>query len=1006
MGQTWNYDAFISYRHTEPDSFVAQNLHKQLESLKLPGNVARRMQDGGETAKTKITRVFRDKEELPLVSNLADPIMEALEQSEFLIVICSPRLNESIWCKKEIETFLKLHGRERILLVLVEGEPEDSFPPELLYREEEEIAEDGSVSRKRIPVEPLAADVRGESQSEIRKKIKSETLRLAAPMFGCSYDDLKQRHREQRMRKILTAALAGSSVCLLFGLISTTMALQISRQNRQITAQSEEISAQAEEIETQYALALRNHCISQAKEAENLLEKGDRIGAIETALEVFPGGVNEDIPYTAKVAYALSESLRVYENNSQILPDRILEADTTIDFMEISPEGSRILTMDDFGMICVWDGASGERLTSFLLEKDLYHGEDEIAFLDEDTFFYPSEAGVDCYDILTGTVIYHVDCEEVAEIGYAKESDKAVISTEDGFILIQGKSGKVDATGKLSGAKTEDDQTSQRNEIKLQDGAVFNEEGTLFAMAFSSGDDNLVAVYDAKTGELYRRYAVAYSDVKSMRFSEGVLYVVDNEEFRTGDSVWNNNAGGILYACDLTADDTFLWTYVSENQWLYKAALSSKEGSNYMLCTAYDGAVVLDRRNGAYIDNFFFNSEIVKLGNYTGTDSFMVFTRDGVWHYVNLDIMTDLVGTTFSNCTSNNVKMFEIGEGYSATLPYLDKKITLYRMAAGSRLEQICETENQYAEAVLSGDGKYLAISSYVSGYTTYVEMMDTDTGEMLWHFEADNHLRGMSFYPDKNVLALITGDGIYLLDEENGEQKAFYEKGEQYGDYLQTDETGRYIIFRNSRTLYAQDLEDGSLLYEIEDTELFRDNNAVATDPSMQYLAAVSKDADVLRLYDLEALRQGQKDCLQELEGINATYVETLFFDDKEAEAGRTLYMVYKDGDIIRYSFDAEQKKLIEEGTLSGLEESVNSFIQAKGADFDVLAGNSDAYLIYDVGQQTEAEIIARINGFLAADGARNCIYLTDGTCIYRTPFYDETLLREEAELQLGTDN
>ncbi|MDE6737592.1 MAG: hypothetical protein K2K07_00660, partial [Lachnospiraceae bacterium] len=98
------YDAFISYRHSELDSFVAQTLHKQLENFKLPKNVARRkmvqaktdvdleamasVQGTEDTAdmtklvKTRIKRVFRDKEELPLVTNLADPITEALQNSE------------------------------------------------------------------------------------------------------------------------------------------------------------------------------------------------------------------------------------------------------------------------------------------------------------------------------------------------------------------------------------------------------------------------------------------------------------------------------------------------------------------------------------------------------------------------------------------------------------------------------------------------------------------------------------------------------------------------------------------------------------------------------------------------------------------------------------------------------------------------------------------------------------------------------------------------------------
>ncbi len=169
------YDAFISYRHSELDSFVAATLHKQLESFKLPRGVLRnkiremRQPEAGEQqskeltkeVKTRIHRVFRDKEELPLATNLADPIREALQNSEYLIVICSPRLPESMWCRKEIETFIEMHDREHVLAVLAEGEPAASFPEELLYREAEEKQPDGSILKVKIPVEPLASDVRG-----------------------------------------------------------------------------------------------------------------------------------------------------------------------------------------------------------------------------------------------------------------------------------------------------------------------------------------------------------------------------------------------------------------------------------------------------------------------------------------------------------------------------------------------------------------------------------------------------------------------------------------------------------------------------------------------------------------------------------------------------------------------------------------------------------------------------------------------------------------------------
>ena len=66
------YDAFISYRHSELDKFVAEELHKQLENFKIPKNIAK------QSNKKKISRIFRDKDELPITSNLADPILNAL----------------------------------------------------------------------------------------------------------------------------------------------------------------------------------------------------------------------------------------------------------------------------------------------------------------------------------------------------------------------------------------------------------------------------------------------------------------------------------------------------------------------------------------------------------------------------------------------------------------------------------------------------------------------------------------------------------------------------------------------------------------------------------------------------------------------------------------------------------------------------------------------------------------------------------------------------------------
>ena len=240
------YDAFISYRHADLDKFVAETLHKQLEAFRLPRSVAKRKLKG---EKTRIKRVFRDKDELPIASDLASPIITALEHTDFLIVICSPRTPSSIWVEREISTFIALHGRERILAVLIEGEPSESFPPALLESEREITLPNGSKSTEKIPVEPLAADIRGKNKHEVAKNLKQELLRLVAPMFNCGYDDLKQRHREQKIKRTMSILLAACAFFLCFGGYSTYQALRIQKQSEQIQQQSNEIAAKSEEIQ-------------------------------------------------------------------------------------------------------------------------------------------------------------------------------------------------------------------------------------------------------------------------------------------------------------------------------------------------------------------------------------------------------------------------------------------------------------------------------------------------------------------------------------------------------------------------------------------------------------------------------------------------------------------------------------------------------------------------------------------------------------------------------------
>ena len=187
------YCAFISYRHQSPDQEIAKALHTAIETYGIPASVKKK------TGRKKMGKVFRDQEELPLSSNLGADIEAALDRSEYFIAVCSPRYLESKWCLREMEYFIEHKGRDRVLTVLAEGEPADSFPEMIRYEQK---------NGETVETEPLAANVRAENLHGSLKKLKNEKLRILAPMLGLSYDDLKRRARQRRIRIISIASAA------------------------------------------------------------------------------------------------------------------------------------------------------------------------------------------------------------------------------------------------------------------------------------------------------------------------------------------------------------------------------------------------------------------------------------------------------------------------------------------------------------------------------------------------------------------------------------------------------------------------------------------------------------------------------------------------------------------------------------------------------------------------------------------------------------------------------
>lgn len=1063
--ENWQYDAFISYRHTEPDSFVAQTLHKYLENFKLPRSVVHRKEEEqiqnlradaagsvGESAshaneagdndnvrmeiKTRIHRVFRDREELPLVSNLADPITEALEQSEYLIVICSPRLNESIWCRKEIETFIQMHDREHVLAVLVEGEPEDSFPEELLYREEEVLQDDGSVIYQKIPVEPLAADVRGTTRREIRKKIKSELLRLAAPMFDCNYDDLRQRHKEQRMRKTILTSVSVSAVCLLIGLVSTIMALKIQYQSRQIEEgakliyeQSEVIAAKNEEVTAKNREVLDRITVAQAREALAFLEEGDRLmGLAECVLayenwlpENYSEGEEEKCP--SQLTYALTELLYLYENGTQYRPDRVFEMQSVVRFTKLSPEGGRLMAVGDSGQLTVWECLEDDTLVSLRSEEMVLSYECEAGFLSENRILYPQGEALCVQDLDTKGIVTY-PCDGYEGVVPIPEKEAFVMVDAKGCCLV-GADGEaqemlqweqmgenwqikgVSADFESAYAVTEDGRILVAMELTggplsaepSEEGA---REGKCIAV-LEYGEDNVSGHGQARP--TVSLYPVEYEFIGGLCLEEGsyqqgadILYVTSNHSEKTDDSVTAADMTGRLQAFDLSGQNQ-IWSYDVASGWLYDVMFAHKKDSSYLLCQKYGEVLLLDRKDGRQIDTFSFGSEVVKIGSYTDTENFMVFTRDGIWHYLHTGRMEDIVGTIFPDCTSANVKEFAVGDGYCVTLPYRSNCVTVYRIARGAGVDSFYEGENTYQQAKLNSDGSYLAAARRDETSNTCVEMFDTAGKKLLWTYEEKDAYYKTMLFGDfdgdgTESLLIVTGGACHIIDPADGTVRRTVSFADPFMDYLGIDRTNGVICVQDYHTLYGYRLADGALLYE--DTVA---DGIVAVCNSRPFYAVASAETDGLLFY-----RMGEEEIFMDprQSGIEAEYLETMFFDEDDND----LYLVYKDGSVKIYFVDWDTNNDVFfcdiHGRYRDLSDSMIRYEAVEGASFGFLCGTGDAYQI-DLRPEYMYNKLSRIHGYLAYDAGSNTLYLHNGNEIYTSPLYSVWETVEQARQVLS---
>ena len=184
------FSAFISYNYNRRDRKFARRLHRELESYRLPHRLAHKPATSSGPA-DRLKPVFRDADEMTAAPDLSEAVREALAESDYLIVVCSPASAASVWVGHEIDLFRALHGDRHILTALIDGTPQTAFHPALRQGPAGDI-------------EPLAADFRPEGGGK-----RMAMLKLVGALAGVRLDDLIHRDAQRQMRRMVTAGASG-----------------------------------------------------------------------------------------------------------------------------------------------------------------------------------------------------------------------------------------------------------------------------------------------------------------------------------------------------------------------------------------------------------------------------------------------------------------------------------------------------------------------------------------------------------------------------------------------------------------------------------------------------------------------------------------------------------------------------------------------------------------------------------------------------------------------------
>jgi WD40 repeat protein len=524
------YNAFLSYSHAA-DNRLAPALQTGLQQFAKPWN------------RLRAVRIFRDKTGLSVTPGLWSSIEEALDSSDYFLLLASPGSAQSHWVQKEVEHWLSRRPAKNLLVLLTDGEIAwDSRTNDFDWNITNALPR--SIGGK-FTEEPLWVDARWAKNSQ-ELYLRNPAFRdvvgdISSVLRGIAKDeltgeDVRQHQKAVRLRR---SAIAGLMVLALALGVAAFVALAqktLAQQNAELAYQNEQqalanaetarVNEETAKLNEQKANKNAEEALKNKEEAEKNLElaKQNEQRAIKNQRRAEENAAEARRQSERALARQLAAQSEFVREQRAELPRATLlaveavrrypsaEADQSLRrAMEILPRSNRQIELGDSVAHAAFD-ISGRIL------------------------FIRSERKAQVWDIEDGRRLASIESpKKITAMARTRDGQRLALANDCTVTVYDAKTGREIATKSLT-QNVEPFSVPGCTQIRVMD---FSPDDRLIAAA---GDSLVTRVWNIETGEvrdLRHGRAAAASSVKAVAFKpDGKLLA----SVRTGDvAVWNTS---------------------------------------------------------------------------------------------------------------------------------------------------------------------------------------------------------------------------------------------------------------------------------------------------------------------------------------------------------------------------------------------------------------------------------------------------------------------------------